>query len=260
MVPASAGRGLARGFSPQASAAPARQHVSRRATVASSTFIPKIERMNLLRRHPIALALIALLLLSALGPLPPLVDAVSGAPPADVDLVRPTLYTLLAPVSNVLDALTFLSVERAKALLLGWSAALALWGLLRRGTTRRRLIVAALGSLAVPLLGVAAVILPRPVPRLVAADSTLTIIDYHAHTALSHDGRRGWTIADLAAWHAAQGFGASYVTDHNVVFNGGGDTPLRLLPGGRGGGDDPHILPLGKGAPGGRGRLGPDPP
>src|SRR5436190_20864408 len=138
MSPASAGRGLARGRSRQASAAPARQHASRRATVASSTLIPKIVRVNLLRRHPIALALIALLLLSALGPSPPLVDAVTGAPPADVDLVRPTLYTLLAPVSNMLDALTFLSLERAKAFLLGWTVILAVWGLLRRGTMRRR--------------------------------------------------------------------------------------------------------------------------
>src|SRR3989442_5723313 len=139
MVPASAGRGLARGFSPQASAAPARQHVSRRATVASSTLIPKIVRVNLLRRHPIALALIALLLLSALVPLPPLLDAVSGGPPADVDLVRPTLYTLLAPISNVLDALTFLSLGRAKPFLVTWVPALALWGLLQRGSLRRRL-------------------------------------------------------------------------------------------------------------------------
>src|SRR5207248_1307192 len=106
-VPASAGRGLARGASLQASAAPARPHANRRATVAPGTLIPKIVRVNLLRRHPIALALIALLLVSALRPSPPLVDAVAGAPPADVDLVRPTLYTLLAPVSNVLDALTF---------------------------------------------------------------------------------------------------------------------------------------------------------
>src|SRR5438093_7532348 len=136
-------------------------------TVASSTFIPKIVRMNLLRRHPIALALIALLLLSALGPLPPLVDAVSGAPPADVDLVRPTLYTLLAPVSNVLDALTFLSRERAIAFLVIWVPALALWGLLRPGSPRRRLVAAVLAPLALILLAGAAVLLPRPVPRLV---------------------------------------------------------------------------------------------
>jgi len=214
--------------------------------------------VNLLRRHPIALALIALLLVSALRPLPPLVDAVTGAPPADVDLVRPTLYTLLAPVSNVLDALTFLSLDRVKAFLITWVAALALWGLLRRGSLRRRLVVAVLAPLAVILLGVAAVLLPRPVPRLVAADSTLTVIDYHAHTALSHDGRRGWTTADLAEWHAAQGFGASYITDHNVVFSGGVDTLISLLPGVEWSVYDQHVVALGNVAPVERGVYGRD--
>jgi hypothetical protein len=214
--------------------------------------------VNLLRRHPIALALIALVLLSALAPLPPLVDAANGAPPPDVDLVRPALYTLLAPLSNVLDALTFLSRERATAFLVTWIAALALWGLLRRGSLRRRLVAAALAPLAVILLGVGAVLLPRPVPRLVAPDSTITVIDYHAHTALSHDGRRGWTLADLAAWHAAQGFGASYVTDHNVVFNGGVDTLIRLLPGVEWSVYDQHIVALGKVAPVERGVFGRD--
>src|SRR5213080_4729232 len=249
IVPASALRGFARRACRQASAAAARQHASRRTTRASRTPIHKIVRVNLLLRYPIAFTLIALVLLSALSPLPGLVDAVSGAPPADVDLVGPTLYTLLAPVSNVLDALTFLSRERATAFLVTWVAALALWGLLQRGSLRRRLVSAALGPLAVILLGVGAVLLPRPVPRLVPADSTLTVIDYHAHTALSHDGRRGWTIADLAAWHAAQGFGASYVTDHNVVFDGGVDTLIRLLPGVEWSVYDQHIVALGTMAP-----------
>ncbi len=182
----------------------------------------------------------------------------TGAPPADVDLVRPTLYTLLAPVSNVLDALTFLSLDRVKAFLITWVAALALWGLLRRGSLRRRLVVAVLAPLAVILLGVAAVLLPRPVPRLVAADSTLTVIDYHAHTALSHDGRRGWTTADLAEWHAAQGFGASYITDHNVVFSGGVDTLISLLPGVEWSVYDQHVVALGNVAPVERGVYGRD--
>ena len=214
--------------------------------------------MNLLRRHPIAFTLIALVLLSAIAPLPALVDTVSGVPPADVDLVRPTLYTLLAPVSNVLDALTFLSGERAIAFLVTWVAALVLWGLLRRGSVLRRLAAAVLAPLAVILLGVAAVLLPRPVPRLVAADSTLTVMDYHAHTALSHDGRRGWTLADLAAWHAAQGFGASYVTDHNVIFNGRLDTLISLLPGVEWSVYDQHIVALGKVEPVERGVYGRD--
>ena len=229
-----------------------------RATVAPGTLIPKIVRVNLLRRHPIALTLIALVLLSALAPLPALVDAVSGAPLADVDLVRPTLYTLLAPVTTVLDALTFLSLERAKAFLLVWVPAVALWGLLRQGSLRWRLLFAALGALAVVLLVVAVLVLPRPVPRLVAADSTLTVIDYHAHTALSHDGRRGWTLADLAEWHAAQGFGASYVTDHNVVFNGRVEDPIRLLPGVEWSVYDQHIVALGAVAPIDRGVYGRD--
>src|SRR5947208_16798475 len=93
-------------------------------TVAWSARMPKIVRMNLLRRYPITCTLLALVLVSALAPLPPLVDAVSGAPPYDVDLVLPTFYTLLAPLSDVLDALTFLSVARAWGLLPTWMLAL----------------------------------------------------------------------------------------------------------------------------------------
>ena len=200
-------------------------------TVACSARMPKIVRMNLLRRYPITCTLLALLLVSALAPLPPLVDAVSGAVPYDVDLVRPALYTVLAPLSDVLDALTFLSLGRAWAFLLVWVIGLAVWGLSRSGAPRRRLLRATLGPLAVLGLGVAAVLLPRPVARLAPADSTLTVIDYHAHTAASHDGRPGWSAADLARWHAAQGFDASFVTDHNVIFDQAIDQPLRLLPG-----------------------------
>jgi len=200
-------------------------------TVAWSARMPKIVRMNLLRRYPITCTLIALLIVSALAPLPPLVDAVSGAPPYDADLVRPAAYTLLAPLSDILDTLTFLSIGRAWAFLLVWAIGLAVWGLAGSGPPRRRLLRATLGPLAVVVLGVAAVLLPRPVVRLVPADSTVTVIDYHAHTAASHDGRRGWTAEDLARWHAAQGFAVSYVTDHNVIFDQSIDQPIRLLQG-----------------------------
>ena len=208
--------------------------------------------MNLLRRHPIAVALLALVLASALWPLPPLVDAVTGAPAADADLVRPTLYTLLAPVSNVLDALTFLSLERAQALLIGWAVALAAWGALRRGGWRRRVGRALASPLAVVAAGAAAAVLPRPVPRLVTSDSSVTVLDYHAHTAASHDGRRilgRWTAEDLAAWHAAQGFQASYVTDHNLIFTGSDDEPIRLLPGVEWSVYQQHIVALGAVSP-----------
>jgi len=198
------------------------------------------------RRHPIALALLALLLGSALQPLPGLVDAVTGTVPAGADLVRPIAYTVLSPLSNVLDTLTFLSVQRAKALLVGWVLALALWGALRRGTLGQRIRRALLGPLTIVLLGVAAVLLPRPVPWLATSDPSVTVIDYHAHTAASHDG---WRAEDLGAWHAAQGFQASYVTDHNVIFNQPVDEPIRLLPGVEWSVYAQHVVALGAVAP-----------
>jgi hypothetical protein len=201
--------------------------------------------VNLLRRHPIALGLIALILLSAASGLPSVVDVASGAPPLDADLVRSLAYTAFAPLSNVLDSLTFLTVDRATALLVVWVPALALWGLLRPGSRRRRITTAVIGAVTVPVLGVAAVLLPRPVPSLVVADSAFTVIDYHAHTDRSHDGRRGWTFRDLAEWHAAQGFGASYVTDHNVLFTDDFTDPIPLLPGVEWSVYDQHIVALG---------------
>jgi len=205
--------------------------------------------VNLLRRHPIALGLLVLLIVSGLQPLPPLLDAVTGTVPAGADLVRPTTYTMLAPLSNVLDTLTFLSLARARAFLAVWVIALGAWGALRRGSLGRRLGRAVIGPLAIVLLGVGAVLLPRPVPALVTSDSSVTVLDYHAHTAASHDGQPGWQLADLAAWHAAQGFEASYVTDHNVVFNQTIDEPIRLLPGVEWSVFGQHIVAIGAVAP-----------
>ena len=190
--------------------------------------------MNLLRRHPIAIALVALLLITAIHPLPPLLDAITGSAPGDVDLERPALYVLLAPLSNTLDALTFFSLARAQWALAVWAVALAAWGALRPGTARRRVARALLGPVGLVLLAGAAVVLPRSVPRLTTADAGATILDYHAHTEASHDGRPGWTLTRLAAWHERQGFEASYVTDHNVIFDGSMSVPgssVNLLPG-----------------------------
>ena len=195
--------------------------------------------MNLLRRHPVAIALVLLLLVTAIHPLSPLVDAVTGSVPGDADLDRPILYVVFAPLSNTLDALTFFSMARAEWALAVWTLALAAWGALRRtptaSTLRRRVARALTGPAVLLLLAVAAVLLPRPVPRLTTTSGSGTVIDYHAHTNASHDGRPGWTLARLAAWHARQGFEASYITDHNVIYDGSLPaplgTPISLLPG-----------------------------
>lgn len=195
--------------------------------------------MNLLRRHPVAIVLVVLLLATAIHPLSSLIDAVTGSAPGDVDLERPVLYVMFAPLSNTLDALTFFSQSRAEWALIVWILVLAAWGALRRSDTpltwRRRTVRALIGPGVLILLGVAAVLLPRPVPRL-TTDGTGggTVIDYHAHTKASHDGRPGWTLAKLAEWHERQGFEASYITDHNAVYDGSlpvTGTSINLLPG-----------------------------
>jgi hypothetical protein len=195
--------------------------------------------VNLLRRHPVAIALVVLLLATAIHPLSPLIDAVTGSTPGDVDLERPVAYVLFAPLSNTLDGLTFFSQSRAEWALIVWIVALAAWGALRRSNTpltwRRRTARALVGPGILILLGVAAVLLPRPVPHLTTdGGGGGTVIDYHAHTRASHDGRPGWTLEKLADWHERQGFEATYVTDHNVVYDGSlpvAGTSISLLPG-----------------------------
>ena len=205
--------------------------------------------MRFVRRHPISLLLIVLVALSAVNPLPALVDVVTGAPAGDADLTRPIAYVVAAPLSDVLDALTFLSLDRARSLLIVWTIVLALVGAARRGSLVPRALRAVAGPLALFGLVVATVLLPRPVPRLVSADPAVTVIDYHAHTMASHDGRHGWTTADLARWHAAQGFEASYVTDHNLLFDDHIDEPIRLLPGVEWSVYQQHMLALGEMTP-----------
>ena len=138
--------------------------------------------MNLLRRHPIAVALVLLLLVTAIRPLPPLVDAVTGSVPGDADLTRPVLYVVLAPLSSTLDALTFLSLPRAQWFLAVWAVLFAAWGALRPGSGRQRLGRAVLGPVALLVVAGATVLLPRPVPRLTSTDAAATVLDYHAHT------------------------------------------------------------------------------
>jgi hypothetical protein len=210
------------------------------------------------RRYPITLALIVLVLVSALDPLPPLVDAVTGAVAGDAELVRPVSYLALAPLSDVLDGLTFLSLARAQMLLVVWAVVLLLWGALRPGTWLRRVARAVAGPVLLAAICAAAIALPRPVPHLVAADSSVSVIDYHAHTEASHDGRAGWTAHDLARWHAAQGFAASYVTDHNQLFDGRSDEPIGLLPGVEWSVYRQHILALGQVQPINRDRYNRD--
>jgi hypothetical protein len=200
----------------------------------------------LVRRHILALALAMLVLVTALWSFPPVVDAVTGGAPGDAEVARPFLYVALAPVSNLLDALTFFSLERAYVFVAVWALVLA--ALAVRATAGRRWwrrgLAAVGGAGLVLVLGAGAALAPRPVPRLTARGG-VTVLDYHAHTSASHDGRAGFGPAQLAHWHAVQGFGASYVTDHNAPFAMPVETAIPLLPGVEWSVHRQHVIALG---------------
>jgi predicted metal-dependent phosphoesterase TrpH len=185
-----------------------------------------------LRALPLGpLAVVALLLLSALVPLSPIRDAATfGAVPA-ASLHRPAGYLLLAPVSNVLDTLTLLSVRQHIALLVTLILGYALWWatLGRVFSTpvapRRRAmrIAARVGTFVVLVVALyaAAAVLPRPMAALEVGPDILTV-DFHSHTRYSHDGRPDWSAEDNRSWHRNAGFAAAYVTDHRT-FEGARD-------------------------------------
>lgn len=203
------------------------------------------------RLRPLWAPLLILVLVLASGPFATgaVRDAATLGEIPEARLVRPVGYLLMAPVSNVLDVLTLLSVRQHVALLLtlllGYAAWWAMRGrhLLDRAAPRRRAVqaVVRVATALLALLSVYAfgILFPRPKAALETGPDIL-VVDFHAHTRYSHDGRRDWTAEDVRNWHRDTGFDVAYLTDHrtyegardawpnNPPLAGGG---VSLLPG-----------------------------
>jgi len=151
----------------------------------------------------------------------PVRDAVTLTDVAEAYLVRPLTYVAIAPLSNVLDTLTLLSVRQHIALVLGLIVLFALRRSVRairdRATWRSHLVASALLVAVIALAYVGAALLPRPMASLVADNANILRVDFHSHTSASHDGRGGWSAEDNRAWHRDGGYDAAYVTDHATV-------------------------------------------
>ncbi|MEO8564403.1 MAG: hypothetical protein ABI601_20180 [bacterium] len=167
-----------------------------------------------------------MLVLSAAWTIDPIRDAATLGPVADATLHHPAGYLLLAPFSAVLDTLTLLSVRQHTALITTLVILWALWWWWRLPEldvaitpARRAVRIAArvgLALAALVALYAAALLLPRPMAGLDPAGSDLIVIDFHAHTKYSHDGRPDWTPEDVREWHRKAGFDVAYVTDHRT--------------------------------------------
>ena len=153
----------------------------------------------------------------------PIREATSGSDVAEAYLSRPLSYVAIAPVSNVFDTLTLLSVRQDIALFVG---TFVLFGFWRMRIARRRdsgvtgkqhLIAAAVLLIAIVVTFALAIVLPRPMASLVADNANIAIVDFHSHTSASHDGRKGWDVEDNRAWHRDAGYNVSFISDHGTV-------------------------------------------
>ena len=172
------------------------------------------------RRLPWTAILISLAVVLSSGlAVSPIRDAGSLSEVSEVSLQRPVGYVLLAPLSNVLDTLTLVSLRQHIAIVLGALLLLALWRVARiwlGGSTLRQHGRAALIFLILVVVAyAAAALLPRPMASLVSDNASIVRIDFHSHTNGSHDGHQ--SVERLRSWHERAGYDVAYVTDHANV-------------------------------------------
>jgi len=169
-----------------------------------------------------AIAVSVAVLLGSGFAIEPIRDAVTGGPLSEAFLVRSPAYVAVAPLSDVLDAITLMSKAQHIAFVLGLIVIFAIWRVVvawrRRSTVREHLVRTGAMLLAIVLLYVAVVLLPRPMASLAVNNANIVRVDFHSHTSASHDGRPGWTAEQSRAWHRDGGYDVAYVTDHGTVF------------------------------------------
>lgn len=161
------------------------------------------------------------LLLSALAALPAL-RTIGGADTVPARLNLSPLYIVLAPVCDVLDAMTLLSVRQHVALILTLIVVYSLWRLMvttsaKRIDFAREAFRAAISLGALVAVYVAGCLVPRPMAALELLSSDALAVDFHSHTNASWDGRHSFTPEANRSWHRRAGFAAAYISDHGTV-------------------------------------------
>ncbi|HKV49625.1 MAG TPA: hypothetical protein VJO52_00350 [Gemmatimonadaceae bacterium] len=174
------------------------------------------------RRSPSRLpAIIITLFILATWPLAvsPLIDLDTSAPAPAAHLTLGAGFVALAPICDVMDSLTLLSVNQTIALLVSLVALYVVWREIRWrrvGTTlfsEVRLAVVALASLLA--FYAICIVAPRPMARLTLDEPDEVAVDVHSHTRFSHDGRSSFTPEANRAWHRDAGFDVAFITDHS---------------------------------------------
>ncbi len=210
------------------------------------------------------LAASAILLASGFFGRSPIVNALSGSDVTTVRLHTSHYYSAIAPLSNVFDGMTLLSLPQVFSAL-GFVCAVAVTLRARKMIDGERKGLPGISAkvhlrFALNLFGAIvafaglALLVPRPMADLRVNDPDVVAIDFHSHTSASHDGRPSFTPEANREWHSAAGFNVAYVTDHHTFAGAhaamlanprlAGDGTV-LLPGLEYRDDDEHVIALG---------------
>lgn len=161
------------------------------------------------------------LVMAALVGASPLREAGSATHASAVALSHPPSYLLGAPLFSVLDAMTVMTPRQHYALIVTVVIGLAFGAWMRARSNAcfvGRLWIAvratAMAIAIVVAIYAAGALLWRPMAALRVSDRDCVTIDFHSHTAASHDGRAGFDAERNREWHRAGGFHVAYVTDH----------------------------------------------
>lgn len=203
-------------------------------------------KLRRISRYRWPLVITATLVMTAVFSLTPVVDVAHPEASVTASLHTPLAYDVVAPFSNILDALTLLSpAQYVATFALCALSFLGFWiyrlARSRRGFSAKSVVRAVLvfmgGTVAMVGIGLVGA---RPMASLVLANRDLIAVDFHSHTEASHDGRSGFDAERNREWHSSSGFDAAYVTDHRTfegALSGAARNPARsgdgmvLLPG-----------------------------
>ena len=205
---------------------------SRKHAAARIEPVPSALPAPIYRRVPwLAVVITLAVIITAVFAQPPIRDAVSLGTITEAHFDLSAGYIAIAPISNILDTLTLLGARQHIAVLVSLAvlyAAIRAWRVRRakaadatipsQSRVVREIGYAALYLVTIVVVYAAAMLLPRPVASIVADPSdVIVVVDFHAHTRYSHDGRPGWEPADVRVWHRVAGFDAVYISDHRTV-------------------------------------------
>lgn len=195
----------------------------------------------------------------------PLYDPLGAPLPPGVHLGFPVIHLLFAPLFDLWDAASMLSLRRLEWLAAGLLLAFAVWrvvlAVLRRRTDpdagppiglireASALLFGLIGFLAFVVGGL---LWHRPMVALRGAPPNIMVVDLHAHSNVSHDVRgtlmAGFDAEASRRWHRSAGYDAFFLTDHNTVAGlpaSAGTTPPFVCPGIEVSAWQAHIILLG---------------